>query len=34
MYCTSISVGYTMGLPIEVLEGLAADFDGDTLKYY
>ena len=32
MYCTEISVGYTMGVPLEILEGLAADFDGDTLN--
>jgi len=31
MYCTEISVGFTMGMPVAVLEGLAADFDGDTL---
>lgn len=27
MYVTKISVGYTMRIPLEVLEGLAADFD-------
>lgn len=27
MYCTGISTGYTMLIPLEVLEGLAADFD-------
>lgn len=32
MYCTEISVGFTMGMPVAVLEGLAADFDGDTLN--
>lgn len=32
MYCTEISVGFTMGIPLEILEGLAADFDGDTLN--
>ena len=31
MYCTGISIGYTMMIPLPVLEGLAADFDGDTL---
>lgn len=31
MYCTGISEGYVMLMPLEVLEGLAADFDGDTL---
>lgn len=30
MYCTGISTGYTMLVPLEILEGLAADFDGDT----
>lgn len=34
MYCTGISIGYTMMIPLPVLEGLAADFDGDTLEYY
>lgn len=28
MYCTEISIGFTMGIPLEILEGLAADFDG------
>lgn len=32
MYCTEIAVGFTMGIPLEILEGLAADFDGDTLN--
>ena len=32
VYCTEISIGYTMCLPVEILEGLAADFDGDTLN--
>lgn len=32
MYCTGISTGYTMLVPLEILEGLAADFDGDTLN--
>ena len=31
-YVTGISVGYTMLLNLQVLEGLAADFDGDTLN--
>lgn len=31
MYCNGICTGYTMLMPLEVLEGLAADFDGDTL---
>ena len=32
MYCVGISKGFTMGMPLEVLSGLAADFDGDTLN--
>ena len=32
MYCTEISTGYTMAVPLAILEGLAADFDGDTLN--
>lgn len=32
MYCVGVSVGYTMAIPLEILEGLAADFDGDTLN--
>ncbi len=31
MYCTEICEGYTMKIPLEVLKGLEADFDGDTL---
>jgi hypothetical protein len=27
MYCTGISIGYTMMVPLPILEGLAADFD-------
>ena len=27
MYCTGISTGFTMSVPLEILEGLAADFD-------
>lgn len=27
MYCTKISNGFTMAVPLEILEGLAADFD-------
>lgn len=27
MYCSSICEGYTMAIPLPVLEGLAADFD-------
>ena len=32
MYCVEISTGFTMGVPLPILEGLAADFDGDTLN--
>ena len=32
MRVTGISEGYTMLIPLAVLEGLAADFDGDTLN--
>lgn len=31
-YCSGISKGYTMLIPLQILEGLAADFDGDTLN--
>lgn len=31
-YCTNILEGYTMKLNLQILEGLAADFDGDTLN--
>lgn len=27
VYCTKISNGFTMAVPLEILEGLAADFD-------
>ena len=27
MYCSGISTGYTMLVPLQILEGLAADFD-------
>lgn len=32
MYVTGIADGYVMEIPLEVLQGLAADFDGDTLN--
>lgn len=32
VYCCDISEGYTMQLNLQVLAGLAADFDGDTLN--
>ncbi len=31
-YCVGISTGFTMQLNLQVLQGLAADFDGDTLN--
>jgi len=31
-YCIGIGHGYTMSMPLSVLNGLAADFDGDTLN--
>lgn len=31
-YCIGIGYGYTMSMPLTVLKGLAADFDGDTLN--
>ena len=32
VYCVGISSGYTMGISLQILTGLAADFDGDTLN--
>lgn len=32
MYCSKISTGYTMAVPLEILEGLAADFDWKQLS--
>lgn len=32
VYCCGICKGYTMLLNLQILEGLAADFDGDTLN--
>ena len=32
VYCTGISSGYTMGISLQIISGLAADFDGDTLN--
>lgn len=32
MYCTKIADGFVMQIPLPILEGLAADFDGDTLN--
>lgn len=31
MYCTQISEGYTMKVPLGILDGLAADFDRNYL---
>lgn len=28
VYCTGISSGYTMGISLQIITGLAADFDG------
>ena len=33
MYCSGISEGYTMLVPLQILEGLAADFDRDLSSY-
>ena len=30
VYCAKIADGFTMQIPLQILEGLAADFDGDT----
>lgn len=32
MYCTGISTGFTMAVPLPILEGLAADFDRITVR--
>lgn len=32
MYCSGISTGYTMTVPLPILEGLAADFDRITVR--
>ena len=32
MYCIGINFDYTMSMPLQVLDGLGADFDGDTLN--
>lgn len=32
MYVKDIAVGYTMGMPLQSISGLGADFDGDTLN--
>jgi len=31
-YCIGISTGYTMNISLQVIKGLGADFDGDTLN--
>ena len=30
MYCTKMTSGYTMGIPLQILKGLGADFDCDV----
>lgn len=32
MYCVKMTDGYTMGVPLQILEPMAADFDGDVLN--
>ena len=32
VYCVNINFNYTMSMPLQVLPGLGADFDGDTLN--
>ena len=32
VYCVGISSGYTMSISLQIITGLAADFDGDTLN--
>ena len=32
MYCAKISSGFTMAIPLPILEGLAADFDRVTVR--
>lgn len=32
VYCVGISKGFTMEISLQILKGLAADFDGDTLN--
>ena len=32
MYCVKISSGFTMAIPLPILEGLAADFDRITVR--
>lgn len=32
MYCVGINFNYTMGIPLQILRLLAADFDGDVLN--
>ena len=32
MYCAKISSGFTMAIPLPILEGLAADFDRITVR--
>lgn len=32
MHCTKMTTGYTMGVPLQILKPLGADFDGDVLN--
>src|SRR5574344_856480 len=34
MYCVGINFNYTMSVPLQILPGLAADFDGDVLNIF
>ena len=34
MYVVGINMNYTMSVPLQVLRGLAADFDGDVLNIF
>ena len=34
MYCNSISKDFTMGVPLEILEALAADFDRNSVRIW
>lgn len=34
MFCVGMTFTYTLGLPLQVLQKLAADFDGDVLNVY
>lgn len=34
MYCVGMTMTYTMGVPLQILDLLAADFDGDVLNIF